>query len=248
MRLSLSDRIRGKLALKTLGGRMPLALDGGVLSVTFDDFPKSAWTQGGAVLADQGVLGTYYVSGGFRGGVSEGLRQFDDEDLEALVEAGHELGCHTFDHVSALKTPRREFAASLKRNADFVAERFPGYRMESFAFPFGDVSWGADKAVAAQGYSSARGIIPQANTSPARPMLLAAVGLEQRKRGEYDFEALIADAARTRSWLILYTHDVSDSPGPFGCTPNDLDRVLAQATAAGLRIAPVRQVMREQGR
>jgi peptidoglycan/xylan/chitin deacetylase (PgdA/CDA1 family) len=246
MRLSLSDRIRGKVALKTLGGRMPLALDRGVLSITFDDFPKSAWTDGGPVLADHGALGTYYVSGGFRGGVSEGLRQFDDADLEGLVEAGHELGCHTFDHVSALKTSPREFAASLDRNAAFVAERFAGYRMESFAFPFGDVSWGADNAIAARGYSSARGIIPQANTSPAKPMLLAAVGLEHRKREEYDFEALIAEAARNRSWLILYTHDVSDSPGPYGCTPKALDRVLTQASAAGLRIAPVRQVMREQ--
>lgn len=248
MRLSLTDRIHAKIALKTVGGRTPLALDQGVLSITFDDFPKTAWTEGGRVMADHGARGTYYVAGGLRGQVLEGRLQFGDEDIEALVAAGHELGCHTFDHISALKTPPAEFAASIRRNAAFVAERAPGYRMESFAYPFGDVSFGGDRVVADQGFTSARGIIPTLNGSPARPRLLAAAGLERRKRDEYDFEALIEEAACTQSWLILYTHDVEDDPSPFGCTPAELDRLLTSAKAAGLRVAPVGEVMREQAR
>ncbi|HYG25450.1 MAG TPA: polysaccharide deacetylase family protein, partial [Caulobacteraceae bacterium] len=157
---------------------------------------------------------------------------------------GHELACHTYDHASALKASPAEFAASVRRNGEFVAQRFPGYRMESFAFPFGDVSLTAGKALA--GFSNARGIIPALNTSPARPMLLNGVGLESRKRAEYDIPALIEQAARERAWLILYTHEVGDGPSPFGCTPGELDDVLTRARAAGLRIAPVREVMRGQ--
>src|ERR1700676_3633572 len=33
-----------------------------ILSITFDDFPKSAWTNGRAVLQRHGALATYYVS------------------------------------------------------------------------------------------------------------------------------------------------------------------------------------------
>lgn len=243
MRLSLSDRVRAKIALKTVGGRAPLLLERGALSITFDDFPKSAWTEGGAVCASHGVRATYYVAGGFEGRVIDGVDQFDADDLAALTEAGHELGCHTFDHVSALKTPPAVFAASLARNAAYVAERVPGVRLSAFAYPFGDVSLAADRAVARQGFSSARGIQPVLNGRTVRPRLLAAVGLEDRKRAEYDFPALIEAAAREPGWLILYAHDVSDRPTPFGCTPADLDRMLTRAKAAGLDIATVGAVM-----
>ena len=44
-----------------LAGRRPVA------SISFDDFPKSAWTLGGPVLARHGVRGTYYTGGSFCG-------------------------------------------------------------------------------------------------------------------------------------------------------------------------------------
>ncbi|HEY2836509.1 MAG TPA: polysaccharide deacetylase family protein, partial [Rhizomicrobium sp.] len=36
-----------------------------IASITFDDFPKSAWSEGGPVLARHGVRATYYTSGSF---------------------------------------------------------------------------------------------------------------------------------------------------------------------------------------
>jgi len=244
MRLSLSDRLRAKIALKSVGGRARLPLERGALSITFDDFPKSAWTEGGAVCASHGVSATYYVCGGFEGRTIDGIRQFDAADLEALAEAGHELGCHTFDHVSALKSSPIAFQASLQRNAAYVGERVPGARLSAFAYPFGDVSLSGDRVVVRHGFSSARGIQPVLNSQTMRPRLLSAVGLEDRKRTEYDVPALVEAAARDRGWLVLYAHDVSDRPTPFGCTPDDLDRVLTRAAAAGLRIDTVSAVMR----
>ena len=98
----------------------------GVLSLSFDDIPASAWTEAGPILAQHGVKATYYVCGGLSGGRNLDLPQFEVEHLQALREAGHEVGCHTYEHVSTLTLSPAELDASLARNAAWVAERLDG--------------------------------------------------------------------------------------------------------------------------
>ena len=38
---------------------------------------------------------------------------------------------------------------------------------------------------------------------------------------------------------IAYGHDVSDAPTPYGCRPEDIDRLIRLAKAANLDIQPV---------
>lgn len=246
-RLGPIERLHLKAALAVGGGRRPLRPGRGVLSITFDDFPKSAWTEAGPVLADHGVKATYYVSGGFCGREVDGVRQFDDEDLQALHATGHEVACHTFDHLSALKTSPIEYAQSLGRNARFFRERLGEVTVESFAYPYGDVSFSAFDTVA-RSFSTARGILPGTNAGTVRPFSLKSAGLEARKAGAYDIDAMIDGAARRGEWLILFTHDVSDRPTDFGCRPTDLDHVLGRAKGAGLEITTVGEIARRSRR
>src|SRR5689334_18444137 len=75
-----------------------LASERAVASITFDDFPKSAWTNGGRIMTDYGARGTYYTAGGFCGITSRGIEYYDEQDLRDLAAAGHEIGCHSFGH------------------------------------------------------------------------------------------------------------------------------------------------------
>ncbi|MGZ6012840.1 MAG: hypothetical protein ACXWK0_13450, partial [Caulobacteraceae bacterium] len=50
-----------------------------VVSFTFDDFPRSALTEGGGVLRERGWAGTYYAAGGFCGRRVEGLDYYDQD-------------------------------------------------------------------------------------------------------------------------------------------------------------------------
>jgi hypothetical protein len=43
--------------------------------------------------------------------------------------------------------------------------------------------------------------------------------------------------------MIAYTHDVSETPSPYGVTPEALDGFLAAARKAGVLIAPVSLVL-----
>lgn len=218
----------------------PVRPDRGVFSLSFDDIPVTAWTEAGPILAEHGIAATYYVCGGLESGTNLGLPQFTTDHLQALFAAGHEVGCHTFGHTSALRVPPSEYAADLDRNAVWVAERLDGHRMTTFAWPYGDVSVGA-KAVVADRFALARGVRDGINAGTADRGNVQAIGLESRRLPGYDLEGLMAETAARKGWLIAYGHDVMDTPTPYGCTPDDLDRVIRLAKAASLEILPVGQ-------
>lgn len=210
----------------------------GVFSLSFDDIPASAWTEAGPVLAEHGVKATYYVCGGLAGGRNMDRDQFEVEHLQALHAAGHEVGCHTFGHTSALRMDAEALRLSLDANAAWVAERLGGHRMTTFAWPFGDATVSAKRVVRGR-FDLARGVRDGVNAGREDRALLKSIGLESRRLPGYDIEGLMAEAATSRGWLTAYGHDVSDRPTDYGCTPDDLDRVLRTAKAAGLEMLPV---------
>ncbi len=210
----------------------------GIFSLSFDDIPETAWTEAGAVLAEHGIKATYYVCGGLSGGTNLDLPQFTTDHLQALNAAGHEVGCHTYEHVSVLNLTPAELSTSLSRNAAWVAERLDGHRMTTFAYPFGDVALGA-KPVIAGHFLCGRSVRDGVNVAKADRASLQAIGLESRRLPGYDLEALMARTAANRGWLIAYGHDVMDRPTPYGCTVDDLDRLIRLAKAADLDIQPV---------
>jgi peptidoglycan/xylan/chitin deacetylase (PgdA/CDA1 family) len=216
----------------------PVRPSRGIFSLSFDDIPVSAWTEAGPILAEHGIKATYYVCGGLSGGENMGLPQFEPEHLEALRDAGHEVGCHTFEHVSTLRIDAAELDASLARNAAWVSDVLDGYEMRTFAYPFGDCALGS-KEVIDRRFLCGRGVRDGVNAGTADRNLLQAVGLESRRLPGYDLEGLMAETAANSGWLIAYGHDVMDGPTPYGCTPDDLDRIIRLAKAADLEILPV---------
>ena len=210
----------------------------GVFSLSFDDIPASAWTEAGPILAQHGVKATYYVCGALSGGRNLDLPQFEVEHLQALHEAGNEVGCHTYEHVSTLTLSPAELDASLARNAAWVAERLDGYEMQTFAYPFGDCAL-TSKTVIDGRFLCGRGVRDGVNVGRADRALLQAIGLESRRLPGYDLEALVSETASSKGWLIAYGHDVSDAPTPYGCRPDDIDRLIRLAKGADLDIQPV---------
>jgi peptidoglycan/xylan/chitin deacetylase (PgdA/CDA1 family) len=240
------ERIARKLS-ETLIARIPLGLQRlelprGVLSITFDDFPKSAWTVGGAMLAQLGVGATYYAAGGCCGRRFADVQQYDLDDLLAAHAAGHEIGCHTFDHLAATRHSVAELVASVERNGRFLRERLPGWVGRSFAYPYGlaplRFRWAMRGA-----FAGCRSTVRGLNGSRFDPSLLRAVGLERWRRRRSRIAEAVEMAARDRRWIIVFTHDVSERPTDFGCTPAELECVIRLARAAGLDVRPVSAVL-----
>ena len=61
-------------------------------------------------------------------------------------------------------------------------------------------------------------------------------------------EELILENERRKSWLIFYSHDVRETPSPFGCTPALLDFAVLFAAQRGGRVRTVTDVVHELGK
>src|SRR5262249_40257532 len=118
-------------------GRRPskISAPSPLVSFTFDDFPRSALSVAGAVLESFGYAGTYYVSLGLMGKMAPTGEICRLEDVEGVVERGHELGCHTFDHCDAWETKPNDFERSVLRNREMLNRIIPGALFRTFAYP-----------------------------------------------------------------------------------------------------------------
>jgi hypothetical protein len=68
-------------------GRRPFRMPDGpaIVSFTFDDFPRSALSQGGRILERYACAGTYYTSLGLAGQTTVTGEIFEHGDLEKLL-------------------------------------------------------------------------------------------------------------------------------------------------------------------
>jgi len=219
-----------------LAGHKPVA------SITFDDFPKNAWTLGGAVLARHGVRGTYYAAGGFCGRTIEGAEYYDESDLRALASAGHEIGCHGFGHQPSPALTDEDLAADATRNREFLRPFLNGDVPQSYAFPFGRVSPRTKRFYSAR-FKSARGTHRGVNIGRVDLSQLNVVSLESRCWNEKTIEADIQRVMHCNGWLIFYTHDVSDAPSRYGSTPAMLNWALGRVAAARIEMLPMREAL-----
>lgn len=214
-----------------------------VASITFDDFPKSAWEAGGRVLERLSVRGTYYTAGGFCGRTVDGRVFYDEGDLHALAAAGHEIGCHGFGHRPTPSLSNAELEADRARNAEFLAPFLGGAQPESYAYPYGAVSLRTKRYYGPR-FTNVRGVHPGTNQGRIDLSQLNAVSLEMRSWDRGFIARAIARAVAENGWIAFYTHDVSKTPTEYGSTPAMLAEALDRAIQAGIAILPMREAVK----
>lgn len=216
-----------------LAGLMPWprrAWPGGVVSFTFDDFPRSAWLTGAAILAAHDARGTYYAASGLFGTEGPQGPVATADDVRAAYRAGHEIGCHTLSHVNCAEASSLSLLGEVRSNAEAIQPLLDGRPMTSFAYPFGATAPHAKRVMQRQ-FFTARGIRPGINRRG-----LDRAELRANRIYDHDFDAarmraLVDENRAVGGWLIFYTHDVSEAPSPYGCTPDQLALVVAYAAA-----------------
>lgn len=220
-----------------IGGARPVA------SITFDDFPKSAWEMGGRILARFKARATYYTAGTFCGRTEDGTQFYDEADLYALTAAGHEIGCHGFGHQPTPTLSDAALAADMKRNADFLRPFLGGAPLESYAYPYGASSVRTKRFFASR-FGNIRGVHPGIIQGQSDLAQLNAVSLEMRSFSQEKLSAAIAGAKAGRGWIAFYTHGVCDNPTEYDSTPAILAQTLERLAEAGIEVLPMREAAR----
>jgi peptidoglycan/xylan/chitin deacetylase (PgdA/CDA1 family) len=238
-------RVRGRYQRTTARYlfRRPFTIDSQIplISFTFDDFPRSALLTGGAILKRYGLAGTYYASFGLMGTEAPTGQIFLREDIDALLAGDHELGCHTFAHCHSWHTMPGAFEDAIIENGQALDGLFPGASFRTFSYPI-SVPRPKTKRAAARHFVCCRGGGQTFNVGTTDLSHLSAYFLEKDRHKPEAPKEVIEQNRRARGWLIFATHDISNTPTPYGCTPEFFEKIVDCAVRSGARILPVIQV------
>lgn len=226
-----------------VGRRVPfrtasLALDQPILSITFDDFPQSAFEPGARILDDHGVRGTFYAASGLFGLTDSRWTVAGADKVADLHERGHEIGLHSHAHKPANRMWPAAFVADLAANRAALRRIVPGLTRENYAYPYGLCGLMQKKHLAGT-VRSCRSVQTGVNAGRVDLDFVKAVEISARALTEANIERWLDAAEAARGWLVLFTHDVCDSPSIYGTTPRVVERVVARAIERRFAILPV---------
>lgn len=233
------DKLRRRISRFVARRPGRLAFDRPIVSFAFDDAPVTALRDGARILEAAGARGTYYISAGLAGRDSPMGVYADLDEVDRVAAAGHEIGCHTFSHLDCGRAPPRAIEADAMGNVEALRAR--GLQVETFAYPYGEVSPAA-KRVLGDRYRALRTVRAGMVKDACDLAGLPGVGIEG-EAGEARAKAWLDRARAAKAWVILFTHDVRPDPSPWGCTPEALERLVKRAKADGFEVATVRDAL-----
>jgi peptidoglycan/xylan/chitin deacetylase (PgdA/CDA1 family) len=223
---------------------VPLGNRGPIVTFSFDDFPRTALTNGASIVERFGGRATYYVTMGLMGTDNHLGEQFRCADLRSLIERGHEVASHTFSHLSAQRTDFQVFRQDVDRCEKAIRESIAVGPSNNFAYPYGEVTLAAKRQLGPR-MRSCRGTCNGFNGPEVDLNLLYANSLYGDVDQAEAARQLILENENRRSWLIFYSHDVASEPSRFGCTPALLEAVVSFTTERRARMMTVADVVAE---
>jgi peptidoglycan/xylan/chitin deacetylase (PgdA/CDA1 family) len=217
-----------------------------MVSFTFDDIPKSAATTGAEMLGEYDAIGTYYVAGGLMDQWSGHWDGASDDDIVRLHRSGHEIACHTFSHLRTPDLDAATMAAEIDRNRRYLTALDPSIKIENFAYPFGLASM-ARKGQLRKLFRSSRGILPGINSGTVDLQYLRAMPLTEEHIDRDAIDRAFDETVAKNGWLIFYSHDVEDTPSPYGCSPQLLRYALDAASRRNIPALSVAGALQRAG-
>jgi len=209
-------------------------LPNSVISFSFDDCPKSAFTNGLPLLEAQGWRATVYVACGLCETTNHLGLHVSEADIVEAHNRGHEIADHTYSHLSANDVDINAYMADIERN-QLALQKLGIPHSQHFAYPYGHVTPPLKKALRTK-FETLRGVVTAPTTTQDANLLWAT-----RVYSDTIEHALekIAAAKETPQWLHLYTHDVRETPSKFGCTPNEFQSIINAVKESGISVMTV---------
>jgi peptidoglycan/xylan/chitin deacetylase (PgdA/CDA1 family) len=235
---SLAGRITNRLLERLPGPLIDIPTATPVVSFTFDDVPHSALSEGAAILERYDARGTFYIAGGMVGQDTAERRLIDEEGCAELARRGHELGCHTFAHPNLRHLHGDALARDLAANHAFLSAITPHRPPTNFAYPYNSGSFRA-RALLADRFRTARGGLHGINRGPTDRTMLRAMPIEQPEDSVLALHGQVDALVAHPGWLIFFTHDLSETPTPYGCTPGSFEALVRHTRDAGCTILTV---------
>lgn len=239
----ISERIGERAVRAWPSSTLKVDLSRPIVSFTFDDVPETAHSAGARILEENGVRGTFYIAGGLLGKQEPDRHLISASGCKQLVENGHEIGCHTFSHHAVNRLSRRQLEADLDRNGRLLDDFDPGHGMRNFAFPYNRGSL-YHRHIFASRYATARAGGDRINRGIVNRSYLWGMEIRQPESDACALTAQIDAVVANPGWLVFFTHDISDTPTPYGCRPDTFALLVRYAISRHCLVLPVRDALR----
>jgi hypothetical protein len=139
------------------------------------------------------------------------------------------------------------FERSIRANRAALAETSLDASFRVFAYPLNGPAVGT-KRVAAKYFAGCRGGGQTFNRGLVDLNLLKAYFIDSRSRDNLNEAARLIEAnAAAKGWLIFATHDVTESPSAYGCSPAYFKEVVELSRSSGAQVLPMTRVCGELG-
>jgi len=214
-----------------------------LISFTFDDVPKSTFDNAIPILNKYNIKGTFYVALSLMEGIHNSKGLFAAEDLHKCLNAGHELGCHSYSHIHFYDIHvSGHIKNDLKENQAALQSISPISSFENFSYPFGEQTI-AGKGIVSGLYNSGRGTDNGTNVGNTDLNSLKAIKLYESKNSPEKIDNILRQFSKAGGWLIFYTHDVQENFSVSGCSPQYLDSVITKCLEMGFEIKNIKETL-----
>jgi len=221
--------------LHTLNNKSPL------ISFTFDDFPKSAALKGAEILRKYNIKGTFYISLGIIGQDSPVGEICNLDTIKNLIEEKHEIGNHTFNHINAYECKPEVYEKSLIENEQYYKEYFSvSEGLQNFSYPLGYVT-AEVKKIAGKHFRCSRTVFRGINTGRVDLNMLKSYSIFGNSDSTLQLKKVIDFNVKKNGWLIFSTHDVTNNPSKFGCSPEYFEEIVKYSLDSGSELVTVAQ-------
>lgn len=227
--------------------RTSIKLSPPVVSLTFDDVPRTVITNGLPILDREDIRATFYVALGYKDQLSsvpvvpvhgDTTDFFTREDVRSLHRAGHDIECHTYSHFDMASGATDDLVQDCKKSRVELSKLIGDAPIEHFAYPRGAVTRAAKQALG-RDYKTLRGVYAGINYGSADLTLLRANRIYSHRLDLGALARLLQENEKRSGWVILYTHGVQENPDPWSSSPDDLLKVIRLCKASGCRILTV---------
>ena len=203
--------------------------------ITFDDGYDTDYATAFPILDSRGIPGTSYVCAGRIGQPGK----LEWAQIGELLDAGWTIGCHTNSHPDLTTLTEQQIREEMVEvNSAFLAASLPA--PQHHAYPLGRFDE-LVKSVVGEYRLTGRGLESGGETITSAG---ADDWMELRSYGIYNhgvvrIKALIDRAIERNQCLILYTHRITESPGFYDTTPDDLEAIADYIVLHRDEITPV---------
>ena len=218
-----------------------------LVTVTFDDGWESVYTQAAPLLQKYGIPTTQYILSGEE--ANKGYMTF--EQVKALQQAGHDIGCHTVSHPDLTTLNATDLANQLTGCKSTLESKL-GLQINDFASPYGSANPTTISAIQ-NVFRSQRNTNGDITTNQAddQDINIAAnfnryniIAVTVRKdTTEAEINSAIDYTVKHNGWLVLTYHDIDNTNSTFALDSKSLDIQLAAISKAPVRIVTMGQAL-----